>query len=458
MTAHSIALREPGHVAAPHAHAPVLDFAGGSLRDKWQMAEMLAQSQLVPKDFRGKPGDILIVADIAASLALTVAQGLQTIACINGRPVMWGDGLKGVVYRSPFCEWIKETEIGVCLHCKAPVHRVDVGESGDLVWRHQGSNAVECVVVDRVDARTRADVSSDDDSYGYRCSAKRRGEPNIVVNEFTFGDAKRAGLLNKDGPWKTYGPRRMCRMRARSWTLRDAFPDVLKGLAMREEVVDIPSEVREAVVNAPTRTAALKAALEANAALAGATAIPVASNDQAERTTTDPPVPDHLQLAAVLDAAAASDPNFSKMDGVQIKAYVMSEAEKAGLKPWEVAEVAKDTEAGRLVRANAAQVLRNVRERAIRAGDGLPVAASAVTEADKTDDVPIDQADAKPGAETPDFSTMTSEQLSDFVDDAAFARNLPHPALNVILRAYAEGGLNPDNIVTVLAQIEKRGG
>jgi len=451
MTAHSIALREPGHVAAPHAHAPVLDFAGGSLRDKWQMAEMLAQSQLVPKDFRGKPGDILIVADIAASLALTVAQGLQTIACINGRPVMWGDGLKGVAYRSPLCEWIKEIEIGACLHCKAPVHRVVQEESGEIHWRHQGTNAFECV-----GAKTRADISSADDSYGYRCSAKRRGEPNIVVNEFTFGDAKNARLLDKDGPWKTYGPRRMCRMRARSWTLRDAFPDVLKGLAMREEVVDIPSEVREAVVNAPTRTAALKAALEANAALAGATVIPVADEDSPALTTTDHPVPDQ-QLAAVLDAAAANDPNFSKLDGVALKAYVMLEAEKAGLKPWEVAEIAKDTEAGRLARANAAQVLRNVRERAIRAGDGLPVAAATASEAvDQTDEVPIDQA-APTAAETPDFSTITTAQLYEHVNDRAFALNVPVPGLNVIMRAYAEGGLTADNVDAVLAQIEKRG-
>ncbi len=50
-------------------------------------------------------------------------------------------------------------------------------------------------------------------------------------------DAKRAGLWTKAGPWQTY-PRRMLQMRARSFALRDAFPDVLKGLISVEEALD----------------------------------------------------------------------------------------------------------------------------------------------------------------------------------------------------------------------------
>jgi hypothetical protein len=50
-------------------------------------------------------------------------------------------------------------------------------------------------------------------------------------------DAKRAGLWTKAGPWQTY-PRRMLQMRARSFALRDAFPDVLKGLISVKEALD----------------------------------------------------------------------------------------------------------------------------------------------------------------------------------------------------------------------------
>jgi hypothetical protein len=55
--------------------------------------------------------------------------------------------------------------------------------------------------------------------------------------------AQRAGLTRNEGPWQTY-PERMLRMRARSWTMRDAFADVLRGLQLREEVEDYVESVR----------------------------------------------------------------------------------------------------------------------------------------------------------------------------------------------------------------------
>ncbi len=44
-------------------------------------------------------------------------------------------------------------------------------------------------------------------------------------------------MLGKQGPWTQY-PERMLKLRARGFTLRDAFPDVLKGIKAREEVED----------------------------------------------------------------------------------------------------------------------------------------------------------------------------------------------------------------------------
>jgi len=71
---------------------------------------------------------------------------------------------------------------------------------------------------------------------GYRCTVKRTGRSDRV-NEFTLEMAKKAGLLAKGGVWIQY-PERMLKLRARGFTLRDAFPDALKGIKPREEVED----------------------------------------------------------------------------------------------------------------------------------------------------------------------------------------------------------------------------
>jgi hypothetical protein len=60
------------------------------------------------------------------------------------------------------------------------------------------------------------------------------------VGRFSVADAKRAGLWGKSGPWTQY-PRRMLQLRARGFALRDAFPDVLKGLVTAEEAQDYPA-------------------------------------------------------------------------------------------------------------------------------------------------------------------------------------------------------------------------
>lgn len=153
-----------------------------------KFSQMLADSELVPKDFRGKPGNCLIAMQWGSELGLKPLQALSNIAVVNGRAALWGDAVIALVRSSPLCEYVQES----------------------------------------------------DDGYTATCRAKRRGEPEQVVT-FSMDDAKIAGLAGKQGPWTQY-PKRMRQMRARAFALRDVFPDVLRGMPVAEEVQDMPTE------------------------------------------------------------------------------------------------------------------------------------------------------------------------------------------------------------------------
>lgn len=168
-----------------------------NLEQAMKLSELMANSDMVPKDFKGKPGNVLVAVQMGAELGLPPAQALQNIAVINGRPSLWGDGALAVVQSHPLF--------------------VSVTETYDA-----DADAAVCVIV-------------------------RRGEePHRVA--FSRLDAQDAGLLGKQGPWKQY-PKRMMQMRARSFAMRDKFADALKGVSIAEEARDIPPvDMGEAVV------------------------------------------------------------------------------------------------------------------------------------------------------------------------------------------------------------------
>lgn len=159
-----------------------------SFEEAYRIAKVLAASDLVPKDYKDKPENCLVAMQWGADVGLPGLQALQNIAVINGRPSIWGDAAKALVIASPMCEDIQE--------------RIE-GEGDAMV-------AV--------------------------CLAKRKGRAP-VEQRFSVGDAKKAGLWGKQGPWQTY-PKRMLQMRARGFALRDAFPDALRGLVLAEEAQD----------------------------------------------------------------------------------------------------------------------------------------------------------------------------------------------------------------------------
>ena len=155
-------------------------------------ANYLADSQMVPKDFMGKPGNCLVAIQWGMELGLKPLQCMQNIAVINNRPSLWGDAVMALVLASP--------------HCK------------DVIETYEGTG----------------------ENYAAVCVAKRHGRAD-KVGRFSLLDAKAAGLLGKSGPWTQYRDR-MMKMRARAFALRDQFADVLKGMAVAEEVMDTPAE------------------------------------------------------------------------------------------------------------------------------------------------------------------------------------------------------------------------
>ena len=156
-----------------------------------EFARMLSKSSMVPKDYQGKPENILVAVQWGREVGLGPLQALQNISVINGRPAIWGDAMLALVQASPKCEYVTET------------------------------------------------VEGEDEQMVAHCRVKRRNEPEEKHIRFGVEDAKKAHLWGKAGTWQQY-PKRMLQMRARGFALRDAFADVLRGVISVEEAQDIP--------------------------------------------------------------------------------------------------------------------------------------------------------------------------------------------------------------------------
>lgn len=170
-------------------------FAPTTLTEAMTFSDMLANSSMVPKAYQGKPQDILVCVQWGMEMGLAPMQALQNIAVINGKPSVYGDAAMALVQASPVCEDVEE------------------------FFEAEGTPNPVAV-----------------------CVAKRKGRKPVTAR-FSVEDAKRAGLWGKQGPWSAY-PKRMMQMRARGFALRDAFPDVLKGMITVEEAQDYPEEAK----------------------------------------------------------------------------------------------------------------------------------------------------------------------------------------------------------------------
>lgn len=157
-----------------------------TLEEAMTFAQMIAKSDLAPKDFKDKPANVLIAMQMGAEVGLSPMASIQNIAVINGRPSIWGDSMLALCQIHPEFEGIDE----------------HFDEKGSAI-----------------------------------CTVRRRGyEPHTQI--FTLQDVVTGGYATKSGPWQT-SKRRMMQMRARAFALRDRFADALRGLCMAEEAMDL---------------------------------------------------------------------------------------------------------------------------------------------------------------------------------------------------------------------------
>lgn len=153
-------------------------------------AMLMANSGMLPPKVTPQSAVVAIIA--GGAVGLNPFEAVQNIAVVNGRPSLYGDGMKAVVQGSGLLEserieWFKGTD-GSIVACQVTV--------------------------------------------------KRKGNPEPIVGRFSVKMAKQAGLWGKVGPWTQY-PDRMMLARARAFAYRDGFADVLKGVRSVEEENDI---------------------------------------------------------------------------------------------------------------------------------------------------------------------------------------------------------------------------
>lgn len=200
-------------------------------------AMLMASSGMLPPKVTPQSAVVAIIA--GAAVGLNPFESVQSIAVVNGRPSLYGDGMKGVVQGSGLLEseridWFKATD-GSIVACQVTV--------------------------------------------------KRRGNPEPIIGRFSVKMAKQAGLWGKPGPWSQY-PDRMMLARARAFAYRDGFADVLKGVRSIEEENDInfASEPATTAVSVPQpskprrmRRASAAEIIEAETADSSASELPTAA-------------------------------------------------------------------------------------------------------------------------------------------------------------------------------------
>lgn len=171
---------------------------------------VLEACQMLPRGSNARQAAGAIIA--GARYGLDPFTSTQKVAMVNGRPALWGDAVPAVVYKTGLVEWVENTWIS----------------SDGKEFPHEISAA-----------------------FAARYTVKRRDQEKPYTRAFTAAMAQQAGLWGKPGPWAQY-PQVMLMTRARTYALREAFPEVLSGLYTDDEVAHFTDTPVRKSTAAPT--------------------------------------------------------------------------------------------------------------------------------------------------------------------------------------------------------------
>lgn len=156
--------------------------------EAFALSKAIFGSGLAPNGLKSAE-QVMVVVMKGSEVGFAPMQALSTIALINGRLSIYGDGLPAVVYRA----------------------------GGVMDEKIEGNG----------DARTATCVVT-------------RANGHTTTRSFSVADARKARLWGKAGPWSQY-PDRMLQMRARGFAVRDGMADALNGLYVAEDIQDAPA-------------------------------------------------------------------------------------------------------------------------------------------------------------------------------------------------------------------------
>lgn len=410
--------------------------AGGSLGalipqnidEAWRLSEGFAKAKIgLPRGIT-EPAQVMLIICGGAEVGFGPFQSLQSFALINNRLTIWGDAIPALLWSRGFKlkEWFEN---------------VDPAYPNNMV--------AKCIV-------TRPDGTE-------------------IEGEYSVSDAKEAKLWTKEGPWQT-SKKRMLKMRARAFAARDGAPDVLRGIAIREEVEDYDvinevrtepqtltadfSDQRQAQIEEQPKPkrAAKKAEPEAASAPAQAEANPEPQESQEEAETVDGEV---LDAEVITEGHAAKDEIYLHADFPALE-----DGRRVTFKNGERFSTAKDQGTLKIYGEHAPEVAApdepEPEAEGEEAGDGLPPELGAYVNTIENAGTWVDVKKAMQAFYITDyFKGLSPEQQNqirgstwDVVNEATYSDKPDHAADVSAFRLWIEWIEDPDAIQGTLRVLE----
>jgi hypothetical protein len=173
-------------------------FVPRNLAELKELATFMALSDLIPKSLMGKKENVAIVLMLGHEIGVPGVAALSNIYVVNGRPSIWGDLATALVRRSGLCE--------------------------SLSYEVKKKDGVLTAIA----------------------TGHRKGDKGDHTVEYSWDDAKLAGLVEKD-TWRK-SPKDMLMWKALHRLFKFLWPDVLKGLIIKEIAEDFIEVEAEQIV------------------------------------------------------------------------------------------------------------------------------------------------------------------------------------------------------------------